>query len=268
MAVLTAVGVLVVIGLVCALILVAAAKFFAVKVDEREQKIRSCLPGANCGACGYTGCDGYAKALAENPEIKANLCVPGGADTAKALGEIMGVEVEALAKQVAYVHCNGKCENTEKKHIYKGIETCAAAKMFYGGEGACVYGCLGCGDCAKVCTNNAICIVDGVAYVDPNKCTGCGACTKACPNHVIKLVPADAGSIVRCNNKDKGAVARKNCKSACLGCKKCEMNCPTGAVTVTDNLASIDYTKCVRCIACAELCPTHAIQYDALNSVK
>ena len=267
-AVLIAVGVLVVIGLVCALILVIAAKFFAVKVDEKEQKIRACLPGANCGACGYTGCDGYAKALSEDSSVAANLCVPGGADTAKQLGEVLGVSVEAAARQVAFVHCNGTCENTQKKYDYKGINTCAAAKMFYGGDGTCTTGCLGYGDCAKVCSYGAIYNNNGVACVDPAKCTGCGQCTKACPNFVIRLVPADAGTVVTCNNKEKGAVANKQCKNACIGCKKCENNCPTGAIKVTDNLAQIDYTKCVGCIACSELCPKHTIKRVDFEQVK
>lgn len=255
-----AVGVLVVIGLLCAVILVVAAKFFAVKVDEREQNIRACLPGANCGACGFTGCDGYAHALATDPETKANLCVPGGESAAKQLGDVMGVEVEAVAKQVAFVHCNGNCENTHKKHDYEGIKTCAAAKMFFGGDGECTNGCLGYGDCAKVCAYGAISWDNGIAKVDPALCTGCGQCAKACPNFVIRLVPADAGTVVTCNNKDKGAVARKKCTNACIGCKKCELNCPTGAIAVKDNLAQIDYSKCVGCIACSELCPQHTIK--------
>ena len=165
-AILVAVGVLVAIGLICALILVIAAKFFAVKVDEKEQNIRACLPGANCGACGFTGCDGYAKALAEG-SAAANLCVPGGASTAKQLGEVLGVSVEAAERMVAFVHCSGTCENTTRKYDYKGIPTCAGAKLFYGGDGACSSGCLGYGDCAKVCPSNAIYNNNGVACVDP-----------------------------------------------------------------------------------------------------
>ena len=238
-AVLIAVGVLVAIGLICALILVIAAKFFAVKVDEKEQKIRACLPGANCGACGFTGCDGYAKALAEG-SAPANLCVPGGASAAAQLGEVLGVSVEAAARMVAFVHCNGTCDNTKPKYDYKGIPTCAGAKLFYGGDGACSSGCLGYGDCAKVCPSGAIYNNNGVACVDPAKCTGCGMCTKACPSFVIRLVPADAKTVVACSSKDKGAVAVKACKTSCIGCKKCENTCPAGAIKVEDNFAKID----------------------------
>lgn len=258
-AVLIAVGVLVAIGLICSLILVIAAKFFAVKVDEKEQKIRACLPGANCGACGFTGCDGYAKALAEG-KAQANLCVPGGASTAKQLGEVLGVSVEAAEKMVAYVHCNGNCENTTEKYDYKGIPTCAGAKQFFGGDGACSSGCMGYGDCAKVCPVGAIFNDNGVACVDSEKCIGCGKCANVCPNLVIRLIPASAKTVVKCSNKDKGAAAVKECKASCIGCKKCENNCPSGAIKVEDNFAHIDYTKCTGCNKCTEVCPRHAIK--------
>ena len=156
----------VVMGIVFGVLLVVISKVFAVETDERAVKITEALPGANCGACGFTGCDGYAKALAEG-SAAANLCVPGGASTAKQLGEVLGVSVEAAERMVAFVHCSGTCENTTRKYDYKGIPTCAGAKLFYGGDGACSSGCLGYGDCAKVCPSNAIYNNNGVACVDP-----------------------------------------------------------------------------------------------------
>ena len=65
---------------------------------------------------------------------------------------------------------------------------------------------------------------------------------------------------VTCSNKENGAAARKKCLNACIGCKKCEKSCPSGAVTVTDNLAHIDYSLCTGCETCADVCPTHAIK--------
>ena len=43
------------IGLIAGLGLSIASKVFAVPVDEKAEQIRECLPGANCGACGYSG---------------------------------------------------------------------------------------------------------------------------------------------------------------------------------------------------------------------
>ncbi len=248
------------IGLACALLLVVADKFMAVKEDDRVQNIRACLPGANCGACGFTGCDGYAKALVETPGTKTNLCIPGADAVAKQVADIMGVKAEDVIEQIAYVHCHGDCGATSKKYDYVGIKTCAAAKLYYGGDGACTYGCLGYGDCAAICPNGAICIENGIAHVDPRKCTGCGMCAKACPNKVISLMPDKVKTVVTCSNKEKGAVAAKKCKNACIGCMKCQKNCPAGAIKVENFLANIDYGKCVHCGKCAEVCPTHAIK--------
>lgn len=260
-----AAGIVSAIGLLCALLLVIADKFMAVKEDDRVAKVRECLPGANCGACGFTGCDGYAKALIETPGTKTNLCVPGSDAVAKQIASILGVEAEDVIEQIAYVHCHGDCSRTSKKHEYKGIESCAAAKLFFGGDGSCTYGCMGYGDCAKVCPNGAICIENGIAHVDPRKCTGCGLCAKTCPNKIISLMPDTAKTVVTCSNKEKGAVAAKKCTNACIGCMKCAKNCPAEAIKVENFLAQIDYDKCVHCGKCAEVCPVHAIKVTDLT---
>ncbi len=246
-------------GLVCAVLLVVAAHFFRVEEEQLTKDIRECLPGANCGACGYTGCDGYAKALALG-ECEANLCVPGGKSTADKLADLLGVEVKVSEPMVAFVGCNGNLEDASKKADYDGIASCKAASMIFAGPNACRFGCVGCGDCAGVCPTNAICIVDGIAHVDPRACIGCGMCVKECPKNIIKLLPVNAKVAVMCSSKDKGAVARKACKNACIGCKKCELNCPEGAIKVVDNLSVIDYSKCSACGKCAEVCPTHCIK--------
>ena len=62
------------VGLIAAVLLSVASTVFAVPVNEKEVAIRDVLPGANCGACGYSGCDSYAKALANEGNIPANLC--------------------------------------------------------------------------------------------------------------------------------------------------------------------------------------------------
>ncbi len=263
--ILAAVIPIVIIGVICAGVLVIASKLMAVKEDERFPAVRDCLPGANCGACGFAGCDGYAKALCEDPSTPANLCIPGAASVANQLAEVLGVEVGDVVEQVAVVHCSGDCQHTQDKVAYSGIETCAAAKMFYGGKGSCTFGCLGLGDCQRACPQNAIFIKDGVAQVYTCDCIGCGVCVKTCPNHLISLVPDTKQMVVACSNRDKGAVTRKVCSAGCIGCKKCERVCPSGAIKVKDNVAVIDYEKCTDCGACAKACTTQCIKREDLR---
>ena len=74
------------------------------------------------------------------------------------------------------------------------------------------------------------------------------------------MVPQETQDVVMCSNTDKGADARKVCKNACIGCKKCEKVCPNGAVIVENNLAKVDYEKCIGCGACADACPTGSMK--------
>ena len=247
------------VGLVAAILLALASHFLRVKENEKVKELRQCLPGVNCGACGFAGCDDYANALA-NGKAKPNLCIPGGGETAAKIADVLGIKIEKPEDLVAFVKCNGNLEAAFKKADYSGVTTCKAASMLYGGPKACRYGCLGCGDCAAVCPVEAICIKDGIAHIDPRVCIGCGLCAKTCPKEIITLIPKDAKTVVMCNNKDKGVVCRKGCSNACIGCKKCELNCPEKAITVKNNCASIDYDKCTGCGKCAELCPMHCIK--------
>ena len=114
-------------GALCALLLTVASAYFGVKEDERALAIRDTLPGANCGACGFSGCDAYAKALSEGITDKTNLCIPGGDGTAAEIAEIMGTSAEDVIEQVAYVSCNGFCLPEERKYDYDGPKTCKAA---------------------------------------------------------------------------------------------------------------------------------------------
>ncbi len=247
------------IAVVCAVLLTLSSVFFAVKEDERAVAIRDCLPGANCGACGYSGCDGYAKALAEGATVATNLCVPGGDKTSFEIAEILGVEAGDVVEKVAYVACNGKCGAAQIKYDYQGPKSCRAANISYNGDKSCAYACLGYGDCAAVCPQNAISVEDGVAHIDPRKCIGCGICVRECPNSVIRLINDTTRVVVECSNHDKGAVTRKACTNGCIGCMKCEKTCPRGAIKVIDNLATIDYSLCTNCGACVSVCPVHCI---------
>ena len=255
------------IGLICGIMLVVASKFMAVPEDETFIKVRECLPGANCGACGYAGCDGYAHALSDGEIKETNLCVPGGADAAVHVAAAMGMEAQEVVPKVAYVACCGDRNCTTLRYDYKGIPSCKAANLLFSGDGMCTFGCLGYGDCANVCPNDAICIEDGLARVKSSLCLGCGLCAKACPNQLIHIAPATVKTIIRCSNHDKGAVTRKACTHGCIGCKKCEKECPSGAITVVNNCAVINYSKCTNCGHCAEVCTTGCITESCFQPV-
>ena len=265
--ILTALIAVAAVGIIAAVLLVLASHFFAVEVDETFTKVRECLPGANCGACGFPGCDGYAEALAKR-EVKANLCIPGALDVVEKVSSVLGIEVEAgelKVESVAVVKCNGTCDAAPRKAVYDGISSCRAAAGLFGGEIACRFGCLGCGDCAKACPVDAISVCNGIAHVDSDVCIGCGACKAACPKGIISLIPRASKQVIFCSNTEKGAVARKNCKNACIACKKCETNCPSDAIKVQNNLAVIDYDKCSACGLCVDNCPVKcifAVNYD------
>ena len=261
--ILLAVLIVTVIGLIGAVILVAASIFMYVPVDERVEQITGCLPGANCGACGCAGCADYAKTIVEDGNA-VNKCVPGGAKVAGEIAAIMGVEAGASVPMKAVVACSGTCGKTGKRFEFEGLHSCQAVKGLYGGDGDCKFGCLGYGDCVSVCAFDAIHVVDGVALVDREKCTGCGACAKACPNAIISIIPEHKRKpVVLCQNKDKGAQTRKACSAGCIGCMKCAKACPKQAITVENNLAYIDQEKCVGCGLCAKECPVGVIHVPA-----
>ena len=267
MEILIGIGILGGLGLAFGLILAAASKVFHVETDPRLDQLNECLPGANCGGCGYAGCGGYAEAVL-NGEAEIGLCASGGTECALAMGQIMGVKVSDVKRKVALVRCSGykkigpdgKQQGVKMKGFYEGFQDCVAASLV-GGRGpvACKYGCLGFGNCVKACQYDAIHLVDGVAKVDPEKCTGCMACSKACPRNLIVPEDPDKHVLIACASKAKGAVTIRGCTQGCIGCGLCTKICPHDAIKVDHNLATIDYEKCTSCGLCAAVCPKKLI---------
>lgn len=248
------------IGLIAGLGLSIASAVLAVPVDEKTEKIRACLPGANCGACGFSGCDGYAEALSSGKTTNTALCSPGGKDAAEAIAEATGLAVSESVPMTAVVRCRGNRASAVDKLEYVGIESCRMAIQVFGGPKACSYGCLGFGDCVRTCPFEAITICDGVARINPDLCHACKKCVAVCPKHLISIVPKEAGiPAVLCMNHDKGAATRKECKAGCIGCMKCVKNCEVGAISVINFCAQIDPEKCVACGKCAAGCPVKCI---------
>ena len=241
------------IGLLCATIITVASKLMFVKVDVRVEKVRNCLPGANCGACGYSGCDSYAEALVKG-DAASNLCPPGGDEAYEHINNILGISGEGLARMTAIVHCLGDSASVKEKMEYVGLKTCFAAKQLFGGQGACTYGCIGFGDCVSVCPSDAICVEDKLARIDRRRCSGCAVCVKVCPTGVITIEKEPIHVAVRCNNTEKGARVKAKCTKGCIGCKKCVTACPAKTITLKDSLAVIDNTICYGCMECVDVC--------------
>ena len=248
------------IGLIAGIGLSIASVVMAVPKDETAEKIRECLPGANCGACGFSGCDGYAAALTSGETTQTNLCAPGGNDVSNEIAAVLGVDAGVIEPMAAFVHCNGTKTNSKRKLDYKGVMSCRMAAQLFGGPKECVYGCIGYGDCLNVCGFGAISICESVARVGPMKCAACKKCIAACPKGLIELVPMHkTKAAVTCKNHNKGAFTRKECSAGCIGCMKCTKLCEFGAIKVENNTAHVDYEKCTGCGKCAEGCPVKAI---------
>lgn len=270
--IISALVVLLALGLLGSLILSWVSKKFYVFEDPRVGQVEETLPGANCGGCGFPGCHGMADACVKERDASNSLgsllCPVGGADVMAKVAGILGVEAGSAEPKVAQVRCNGTLQCRPKIASYDGAKSCAIAASTFSGETGCAFGCLGLGDCVKACGFDAIHMnpETGLPEVDPDKCVACGACVKACPKIVIELRKKSAMPKgmpkrvwVMCVNKDKGGVARKACANACIGCGKCQKVCKFDAITVENNLAFIDSEKCKACGMCVAECPTGAI---------
>ena len=244
--------VIAVIGVIVGAGLVFTGKKFAVKVDEREVAVREKLPGNNCGACGFAGCDALAGAIAKG-EAPVNACPVGGAPVAQAIGDIMGKTAGSMERKIAFVACKGTCGVTKNQGNYIGVKDCRTAVLSGMNITDCNYGCLGFGSCAEVCPEKAISVRDGVAVVNRARCVSCGLCAKTCPRGLITLIPESR--IIRV----QGPIVRKVCSAGCIGCGLCVKQCESQAIEFDGTLARINPEKCVLCGKCAEKCPAKVI---------
>lgn len=247
------------VGLVLGLVLAIASVLLSTPVDPRVEQLCDVLPGANCGGCGHSGCEAYAAALVAGT-ADPGMCSPGGQEVANAIAKILGKESVALKKKVAAVRCGGCEEHAVTLANYENVDSCKKATLLYGGGKACLYGCLGLGDCAAVCPYGAINLQNGLARVDATRCAGCGLCVETCPRRLLSLVPDPQVPLVACRNTDKGAAVRKVCKSGCIGCGKCTKACVHEAILLHDNVAVINPEVCQNCSACITACPVGCIQ--------
>ena len=248
-----------VLGTLMGVILAVASRLLAIKRDARIDAVQECLPGANCGGCGYAGCASLAEAIAKG-EAKVNACPANSFENVKKIAEIMGQSAEESTRMVAQVMCSGTHMVAKHRFEYKGITDCHSAEVLAAGDKVCAAGCIGLGSCVEKCAFDAIRIVDDVAVVDREKCRACGVCVAECPKRIIKLIPYDAKYFVKCASPEKGKVVRDACEAGCIGCRICEKNCPEKAIHLEGDMAVIDYAKCSGCGLCASKCPRKIIR--------
>ena len=251
-------------GTAAAVILFLVARKFNVVEDPRIDLVEEELPAANCGGCGLPGCRAFAEALVKADDISDLKCPVSSSEAMAKIAVILGKEIAEQDPLVAVVRCAGSPDKRSKTSIYDGAPSCTIESSLYTGESDCPYGCLGLGECVEVCRFDAIFMNPETMLpeVIDDLCTACNACVVACPRDIIELRKRnkkDRKIFVACINEEKGGVARKSCKVACIGCGKCLKACKFEAITLENNLAYIDPVKCRLCRKCPPECPTNAI---------
>lgn len=249
--------ILLVLAMLFAIALAYLGKKLAVSRDERIDQVRDCLSGANCGACGYAGCDGFATALVEG-KAELSSCNATSKEKKDEIAEILGLTDTGEATKVV-VCCHGG-QDAKDKYDYVGYGDCRSMELLAGGRKQCAWGCLGTGSCVDACQHHAVTVKQkGYSEVSLSKCISCGRCISVCPKKIIKRIPASATYYVACSNHQKGKEVRELCTKGCIACGICVKQCEVGAITIVDNLATIDYTKCINCGKCAAKCPQRCI---------
>lgn len=256
----TAISFLFGLSVVLAMILAIANSKLKVFEDPRIDKVQDMLPGANCGACGLPGCRAFAEKVVSG-EIQPSGCPVGGPETANYVANYLGIDPGSAVKKVARLLCAGGTDVAMQAGMYIGFSSCRGAAVVTGGPKACVYGCLGLGDCEEVCTFNAIKMgTTGLPIVDADECTACGDCVEICPKGLFELMPINRHLLVQCKSLLEGDEALELCKVACTGCGRCAADAPEGLITMRNNLPVINTEKLDQETELAVLrCPTNAI---------
>ncbi len=262
-------GVLVftILGLFFGVALAGAARRFHVPVNPLIEEVRENLPSANCGACGFAGCQSYAEKVVEDENVSPTLCTPGGKVIAIDISRLTGKVMGEMKEVVAMLRCSGAESVARNQAEYNGIHTCSAANLAFGGAKACKYGCLGLGDCVRVCAFDAMKIGEsGIVEIDYDKCTGCGLCLQVCPKDCLISYPRQFRVALTCQSKNKGKAVKETCTVGCVQCMACIKECPAKAISIVNGALEIDHVACMAygpsCEEiCVTVCPTDIIHH-------
>ena len=140
-----------------------AASRLAPASERLVDEIDALLPQTQCGQCRYPGCRPYARAIAEG-EADIDRCPPGGADTVRALAELLGREPRPL----------------DPRYGAPGPPRVAVVDESR---------CIGCALCLPACPVDAILGAPRFVHtVITDQCTGCELCLAPCPVDCIELL--------------------------------------------------------------------------------
>ncbi len=262
---LTSVLTLLALGFIASVVLAVASRVFYVEEDPRVEAIAEVLPGANCGGCGFAGCDAYAAAVIQDSAVSAGLCCAGGPEVAAKVADLAGKAAGNAEPQISFRRCVKDQGKVQKKFEYQGLPSCAAAAQVENGADACKFSCLGFGDCVKACGFGAMYIENDLVQIDPDKCVACGACINVCPNAILEMIPRRARVQVFCSTKDKMKDVMNVCEAGCINCGKCVKKCPAGVISQAEGNIHIDHAACLAygpdCEeACVDACPRNILR--------
>ena len=247
-----------VLALLLSVLIVLISKLCFVKENEKVKQISQFLGGANCGGCGFAGCNEFAKALADG-KADLNACSSISNQNKESIAKILDVPFSASTPKIAVVKCAGGI-NAKDKFSYVGNQSCLAKIEIFSGNKICKDACLGGATCAEACIHNGIKIENGVAIISHSICRSCGACIAKCPKNLIEFMPKTAKVYVACSSHCSAKDVLSACSVGCIGCGVCVKNCPQNAISMVNNLATIDYDKCNGCLTCVSKCPRHTIK--------
>jgi RnfABCDGE-type electron transport complex B subunit len=270
----TAVAIMVGLGLLFSTLLAVATKKLRVYEDPRIDDVEGMLPGSNCGACGKPGCRAFAESLVQN-ESAPGKCTVSSPFAIEKIAGYLGVNAGFEEKRVARLLCAGGRQESHNLADYYGQKTCRSVAMVTGGNKDCVWGCLGLGDCERVCDFAAITMnADGLPVVRPDFCTACNDCVDVCPKGLFTIMPVSYKLIVQCRSLLEGDAALARCSVACNACARCVADAAPGLITMKNNLPVIDYSQNELASPKATArCPTGAIvwlegrQFSKLKTV-